>query len=151
MSSFGSRQLVTVLVVVAAIVVGLFVGGVFVGDDDDGDGGDEALTEPTEIAGAGPFGDAEDSAMSLVQAANAGDCDAVQRLATERVATQLTGEINCTNPEVDAVDVLDSAVVDDDPVTVAVVLGRGDARLRIDIEMVLDGNAWRAENYDASD
>ncbi|MDQ3351422.1 MAG: hypothetical protein M3501_05615 [Actinomycetota bacterium] len=131
-----------------ALVVGLVIAPMFLnGDDDDPSSGD---TIAPEVSVSGDVATAEDTAVRLVDAANSDDCDTVRSLATERVANELTGEMNCNNPGSSQVEIVDSSVTDDDPVVVSVLLGRGDGRLTIEVEMTQENDGtWLANNFDA--
>ncbi len=130
-----------------ALVVGLVLAPMFLDDDGDSSSGD---TIAPEVSLSGDVATAEDTAVRLVDAANSDDCDTVRSLATERVANELTGEMNCNNPGSSQVEIVDSSVTDDDPVVVSVLLGRGDGRLTIEVEMTQENDGtWVANNFDA--
>lgn len=131
-----------------ALAVGLVIAPMFL-DDDDGDSSSGDTIAP-EVSLSGDTATAEDTAVRLVDAANSGDCDTVRSLATERVANELTGEMNCNNPGSSEIEIVDSSVTDDDPVVVSVLLGSGDGRLTIEVEMTQEDNGtWVANNFDA--
>ncbi|MDQ3312097.1 MAG: hypothetical protein M3517_08325 [Actinomycetota bacterium] len=130
-----------------ALVVGLVIAPMFLDGGDDPSSGD---TIAPEVSVSGDTATAEDAAVRLVDAANSDDCDTVRSLATERVANELTGEMNCNNPGSSEIEIVDSSVTDDDPVVVSVLLGRGDGRLTIEVEMTQENDGtWVANNFDA--
>lgn len=133
------------IIVVVAVVAGLIIGGFVVND-----GGDDEPRARTEIPATGDLADAEATAVRLVEAANTDDCATVEELSTERISGELVGGMNCNSPADAGIDVIDSAIVAEDPVTVSVTLADGDRRLTVELEMLRDdAGVWLANNFDA--
>ena len=143
----GGQRWLLVLLGLGALAAGIVVAAWFgVGD---GGGSDRDRAPATGISMPAGLADAEDAALALLSAAGDGDCDAVNQLATARLAGELTKKINCANPERSDIEVVDSVIVDDDPVTVSATLEQRGDTLQVEIEMIDVDGTWLANNFDA--